>query len=46
MLLYLRYISNIRLHSLQNNKASFILFRSFVAIFEVNLEYKTALAAK
>ncbi len=27
-------------------KQALFLFRSFVAIFEVNLEYKTALAAK
>ena len=38
--------SNIILQSLQNNKASFILFRSFVRIFELKLEYHTALAAK
>ena len=28
----------ISLHSLQNNKVGFILFRSFVTIFEINLE--------
>ena len=34
------------LHSLQNNKVNFILFRSFVNIFEINLEDNASLAAK
>ena len=34
------------LHSLQNNKVNFILFRSFVNIFEINLEDNAALAVK